>query len=60
MRNQVKGERLAAARPLLPLPQAGEEGGGKDPERISTGSAGRGTFNPVARGSSPPGFTTDH
>jgi hypothetical protein len=31
-----------------------------DPERFSTGSAGHGTFNPAARGSSPPGFAMDH
>jgi hypothetical protein len=27
-----------------------------DPERIKPGSAGHGTFNPAAGGSSPPGF----
>ena len=31
-----------------------------DPERIKPGSAGHGAFNPAARGSSPPGFTSLH
>jgi hypothetical protein len=46
MRNQVKGERLAAARPLLPPPQAGEEGGVRTPSVSAPDRPGAGLLTP--------------
>jgi hypothetical protein len=37
--------------------QPAQTRGPRDPERTKPGSAGHGTFNPAAGGSSPPGFT---